>query len=230
MEGLRVIGNPNEYALKYYEQGADEIIFMDIVASLYGRNQILSVVEETAKNVFVPLTVGGGIRSLEDIKMVLRSGADKVAINTAAIKSPEFLYEAIQAFGSQCIILSIEAKRQPQGGWECYTDNGRERTGKTVLEWAIEGERLGVGELLVTSVDRDGTRDGFDLELFDDIYNRVSIPVIAAGGAGSAGDVIDLLANRRSDAVCCGSIFHYETCQIPDLKQALKNAGHSVRL
>lgn len=221
MEGLRVVGDPNEHARKYYEQGADELIFMDIVASLYGRNQIRSVIEKAARDIFIPITVGGGMRSVDDIANILRSGADKVAINTAAIGNPEILRQASQAFGSQCIVLSIEAKQQADGHWECYTDNGREKTGLSVLEWAVEAEKLGVGEIFVTSVDRDGRLNGFDLALFQLIHEAVRIPVIAAGGAGTADHVIELLSVPRADAVCCGSLFHYEHSTLPELKQAV---------
>jgi len=230
MEGLRVVGDPNEHARKYYEQGADELIFMDIVASLYGRNQIRSVIEKAARDIFIPITVGGGMRSVDDIANILRSGADKVAINTAAIGNPEILRQASQAFGSQCIVLSIEAKQQADGHWECYTDNGREKTGLSVLEWAVEAEKLGVGEIFVTSVDRDGRLNGFDLALFQLIHEAVRIPVIAAGGAGTADHVIELLSVPRADAVCCGSLFHYEHSTLPELKQAIQAAGYGVRL
>ncbi|MEQ8701481.1 MAG: imidazole glycerol phosphate synthase cyclase subunit, partial [Bauldia litoralis] len=160
LEGLRVVGQPGPMARLYYEQGVDEIIYMDTVASLYGRNNILPVVEEAARDIFVPLTVGGGIRTIDDITAALRSGADKVAINTAAIARPDFLREAAETFGSQCITLSIEAKRRGEGRWEALTDNGRERTGVDVLAWVVEAERLGAGEVLVTSVDKEGTRRG----------------------------------------------------------------------
>jgi cyclase len=229
LEGLRVIGSPGELARRYYADGADEIIFMDIVASLYGRNQILSVVEDVARDVFVPLTAGGGIRSLEDIAQTLRSGADKVAINTAAIGRPDFLREAAEAFGSQCIVLSVEAKQRPQGGWEAYTDNGREHTGRNVLDWIAEAEQLGVGEVLITSVDREGTRKGFDLDLLAAVYARVRVPVIACGGAGSAEHAVAALKPPRADAICCASIFHYNSCAIPALKDALSRAGLTVR-
>ncbi len=229
LEGLRVVGNPSEFAQRYYREGADEILFMDIVASLYGRNNILSVVEETARDVFVPLTVGGGLRTVDDIRAALRSGADKVAINTAAIQRPAFLTEAARTFGSQCIVASVEAKRR-DGGWEALMDNGRERTGVDVLEWVVETERLGAGEIMVTSVDREGTRKGFDVELLDAVRRRVRIPVIACGGAGAADHVATLAEARCADAVCCASIFHYGTCALPELKRHLHAAGQEVRL
>ena len=230
MEGLRIIGDPNALARKYYEQGADELLFMDIVASLYGRNQILPVIENAAKDIFIPITVGGGIRSIADITTVLRSGADKVAINTAAVADPEMLRRASEAFGSQCIVLSVEAKKQADGSWECYTDNGRERTGRNAVDWAEEAETLGVGEILVTSVDRDGTRSGFDTALCHAMRERVRIPVIAASGAGTSAHVSALLTATGIDAVCCGAIFHSDACSIPALKEALRRDGHGVRL
>lgn len=230
LEGLRVIGNPGEIARRYYDQGIDEIVFIDIVASLYGRNNILSVVEEAARDIFVPMTVGGGIRSIDDIKAVLRAGADKVAINTAAHARPEFLKEAAAAFGSQCVVLSVEAKRQPDGHWESYTDNGRERTHRNVLDWVKQAEELGVGEILLTSVDHDGTRKGFDIDLVREVRSRVRVPVIACGGAGNNQHVADVFKATRADAVACGALFHYDLSTVPGLKKSLAAAGFEVRL
>lgn len=229
LEGLRIVGKPGELARRYYEQGVDEIVYMDIVASLYGRNNILAVVEEAARDVFVPLTVGGGIRSLNDIVAALRSGADKVAINTAAIGRPAFLKEAAEALGSQCIVLSVEAKRRAPGKWEALTDNGREATGVDVLDWVAEAERLGAGEILVTSVDQEGTKTGFDVELIAAVHERVRIPVIACGGAGSPEHVGSLVETGAVDAVACASIFHYGTCPVPVLKNHLAARGIPVR-
>jgi cyclase len=229
LEGLRVVGKPNEMALRYYEAGADELVYMDTVASLYGRNNILEVVEEAARDIFVPLVVGGGIRTTDDIVAALRSGADKVAINTAAINRPEFIREAAQALGSQCVVVSIEAKSRGDGQWEALTDNGRERTGKDAVRWAEEAEALGAGELLVTSVDREGTRSGFDHALLRAVRERVSIPVIGCGGAGTAQHVIEALRDDRLDAIACASLFHYDTCSLPALKDALAVEGIPVR-
>jgi len=229
LEGLRVVGKPNELARRYYEGGADEIVFIDTVASLYGRNNILDILREAAEGVFVPMTVGGGLRTLDDIAGALRSGADKVAINTAAVGRPSFLREAAEAFGRQAIVLSVHAKRISKGdGWEAFTDNGREHTGRAVLDWVAEAEDLGAGEVLLTSVDRDGTRKGFDTELVQAVTRRVSIPVIAAGGAGSILHVADVLA--ETDTVCCGALFHYGLADIPSLKKALAERGYRVRL
>lgn len=229
MEGLRIVGKPRDLAQSYYEQGADEIIFMDTVASLYGRNNILPVVEEAAQDIFVPMTVGGGIRTIDDIVAVLRSGADKVAINTAANGRPDFLREAAQTFGSQCIVLSVEAKRRKNGGWECYTDNGRERTHRDVLDWVAEAEQLGIGEVFLTSVDHDGVRKGFDLELVRSVRQRVSVPVVAGGGAGSLEHVIALAQTGCADGVAIGALFHYGLCPLQDLKDGLAAAGIEVR-
>ena len=209
LEGLRVLGKPERFARYYYEQGADELLYMDVVASLYGRNSLLDIVRKTAKEIFIPLTVGGGLRSLEDIKEALRAGADKVSINTAAIRSPALIREASRRFGSSTIVVSIEAIRQPDGRYEAYTDNGRERTGVEAFAWARQAAELGAGELLVTSIDREGTGEGFDLELTRTIAESVPIPVIACGGAGRISDVSQAVTEGKADAVCLASILHY---------------------
>lgn len=229
LEGLRVVGRPSALARKYYADGIDELIYMDTVASLYGRNNILPVVEEAARDIFVPLTVGGGIRSIDDVVGALRSGADKVAINTAAVARPQLIREVAKSLGSQCIVLSVEAKRRGPQRWEALTDNGRERTGLDVLDWVRQAEDLGAGEILVTSVDCEGTRRGFDHELIRAVRQRVSVPVIAAGGAGSALHVADAIRHDGIDAVACASIFHYDTCTVGDLKRALAAEGIPVR-
>jgi imidazole glycerol-phosphate synthase subunit HisF len=230
LEGVRRVGQPGELARKYYEQGADEIIFIDSVASLYGRNNILSVVENTAKDIFVPITVGGGIRTIEDIKAALRAGADKVAINTAATQRPEFLREAAETFGSQCIILSVQAMKHDDGIWKAYTDNARENTGRDVLEWVIEGQELGAGEILLTSVNQEGSKKGFDIELLEEVYRRVRLPVIASGGAGNSRHVAEVIEKECADAVACAAIFHYEICPLTDLKKFLAEENLTVRL
>jgi len=230
LEGLRVVGGPRELARRYYEQGIDEILYMDIVASLYGRNNLLSIVREAAKDIFVPLTVGGGLRSIENIVEALHSGADKVAINTAAIARPELLREAARSFGSQCIVLSVEAKQRGPGRWEALTDNGRERTGVDVLDWVVRAEQLGVGEVMVTSVDREGTGKGFDLELLAAVRRRISVPLIACGGAGGPQHLAALLIGDGVDAVACASLFHYDRCPVPRLKELVQAAGIEVRL
>lgn len=229
LEGLRVIGDPHEHANLYYKQGADELIYIDSVASLYGRNNLLDVVERTARDVFIPVTVGGGVRSTSDIRALLNVGADKVAINTAAIRNPTFVAEAARTFGSQCIVVNIEAKRQSHGTWEAYTDNGRERTGIDAVAWARRAVDLGAGELLLTSVDREGTRSGFDLELTREIAESVGIPVIACGGAGSADHVAVAVQAGKADAVAVASILHYRTETIGSIKSHLLSLGIDVR-
>jgi imidazole glycerol-phosphate synthase subunit HisF len=229
LEGLRVVGAPGAIAREYYEQGIDEIVYMDVVASLYGRNSIFGIVSEAAKDIFVPLTVGGGIRTTDDIVGALHSGADKVAINTAAIHRPEFISEAAEVFGSQCIVLSVEAKRRAPGRWEALTDNGRETTGVDALDWVERGEKLGAGEILITSVDMEGTQHGFDAELLRAVRGRVSIPVIASGGAGSPAHVLAVAQDQTADAIACASIFHYRTSRIADVKAMLAAAGIKVR-
>lgn len=209
MEGLRVLGKPADFAKFYYEQGADELMFMDVVASLYERNSLHDVISETAKSIFIPITVGGGLRSIQDIRDVLRAGADKVCLNTAAIKNPQLIKEASRMFGSSTIVVAIEAIKERDGRYLAYTDNGREYTGKDVFEWAKEINELGAGELVVTSVDREGTGEGFDINLISEISKIVNIPVIAHGGAGKKEHVSDIITVGMADAVAISSLFHY---------------------
>lgn len=230
LEGLRIVGKPADLARKYYQGGADEVLYMDAVASLYGRNSILEIVTQAAREVFVPLTVGGGIRSVEDMKQALRNGAEKVAINTAATRDPDLLRRGAEAFGSQCIVLSVDAKRIDAGRWEVLVDNGREKTGRDLLEWVEEAASLGAGEVLVTSIDREGTRKGFDIDLIRRVRERVSIPVIAGGGAGSAADVAAMIDATGIDAACCAGLFHYGLDSIAGVKAAVQAAGRDVRL
>ncbi|MEI7788382.1 MAG: imidazole glycerol phosphate synthase cyclase subunit [Chlorobiaceae bacterium] len=229
LEGLRVIGSPNEHALRYYQQGADELIYMDCVASLYGRNHLGDIVRSAAKDIFVPMTVGGGIRSVEDATQILRSGADKVAINTAAVKRPVLISEISYRFGSQCMVLSIEAKEVGSGCWEVYTDNGRERTGIDVIEWVKRGVNLGAGEVLLTSVDREGTRKGFDISLVRAVSAEVSVPVIASGGMGKPEDIIDVVNLGGADAVAMADILHYNRSSIGEIRTVAEVAGLGVR-
>jgi imidazole glycerol-phosphate synthase subunit HisF len=209
LEGLRILGKPDEFAKFYYEQGADELFYMDIVASLYQRNSLLDIIRKTSKEIFIPLTVGGGIRSLEDINAVLRAGADKVALNTAAIKNPEFIRDASRRFGSSTIVISVEAKKMPDGSYEAYVDCGRERTGVNVFTWVKEVVELGAGEILVTSIDQEGTGKGYDVDLTRKIAESVPIPVIACGGAGKPEHVLDVIRSGNADSVSLASIFHY---------------------
>ena len=208
LEGLRVLGKPEAFARHYYEQGADELIFLDIVASLYGRNNLEEIVRRVADQVFIPLTVGGGVRSVEDAQRLLRSGADKVAVNTAAVRRPALLRELAEAVGSQAVVVYVEAKERG-GWWECLTDNARERSGQGVLEWIQEAVSLGAGEVLLCSVDRDGTGLGYDLELTRRVSDAVTVPVVALGGAGNPEHCVQVLKEGKADAVAAASLFHY---------------------
>lgn len=210
LEGLRVMGKPDEFAKYYYESGADELLFMDVVASLYGRNSLNEIISNTAQQIFIPLTVGGGIRTIEDIKSVLRAGADKVSLNTAAINNPEIISEAALKFGSSTIVVSVEAIRESDGRYLAYTDNGREYSGIDVVEWVQKVAELGAGEICLTSVDREGTGEGFDIELIKTISGLVDIPVIAHGGAGRKEHVENLIKETDVDAVTIASLFHYD--------------------
>jgi cyclase len=217
LEGLRKIGDPNEFAKKYYEDGADELVYMDIVASLYNRNNLTDVVEKAAKDIFIPMTVGGGIRSCDDITQLLNVGADKVAINTAAVKNKAMLREMAEKFGSQCIVLSIEAKSH-NNGWEAMTDNGREHTGLDVVKWAMEAVSLGAGEILVTSIDQEGTCKGYDIELVKAVSTAVDVPVIACGGMGSLDDFAAVIRDGKADAVSMAHMLHYKKLSIQDIR------------
>ncbi|KKQ57694.1 MAG: hypothetical protein US74_C0001G0010 [Parcubacteria group bacterium GW2011_GWA2_38_13] len=228
-EGLRVLGNPKEFAKRYYEEGADEIIYLDTVASLYQRNLDFDLLKTVAEQISIPLTVGGGIRSIHDINNALRAGADKVAINTYAVSHPEFLAEGAKKFGSQCIVLYIEAKKIMPGKWEVYTDGGRERTGLDVIEWAKKTIDLGVGEILITSVDFDGTRKGFDTDLVSAITGFAPIPVIAHGGAGDFISVKNIITQGHADAVAISSVLHYKDYSLKDLKKYLNTENINVR-
>ena len=209
LEGLRVLGKPEAFARHYYETGADELIFMDAVASLYGRNSLVDIIERTSQEIFIPLTVGGGLRSVDDVRQVLRAGADKISINTAAIGRPALVREIASMFGSSTVVVSIEAIRHPDGRYEAYVDYGRQATGVDAYEWALRAEELGAGELMVTAIDREGTGKGFDLELTRTIAESVSIPVIASGGAGTMEHVREVIRDGRADAVSLASILHY---------------------
>jgi len=229
LEGLRVLGDPQEYASKYYTQGADELIYIDIVASLYGRSKLPEIVSRTVENIFIPLTVGGGIRNIDDVKELLRAGADKVAINTAAVQRPELISEISRRFGSQCMVLSIEAKKQSDGLWEVYTDSGREKTGIDVVDWAEEGVAKGAGEILLTSIDAEGTRKGFDCELIQRVTQAVNIPVIASGGMGNAEHLRDAVQLGGADAIAMADILHYDRSTIHEIRAEAKQAGIEVR-
>jgi cyclase len=221
LEGLRVLGRPEDFAKFYYQNGADELFYQDVVASLYDRNSLNELISNTAKEIFIPLTVGGGIRTINDIHSVLRAGADKVCINTAAIKNPQFITEAANVFGASTIVIAIEAIKQSDGQYFAYTDNGREHTGIEVVSWAKQAESLGAGELVITSVDREGTGMGFDLELIKIISEAVTIPLIIHGGASNENDISIAVKECDIDAVALSSILHYYFIQ---------NYNHTVSL
>lgn len=229
LEGLRVIGSPGVHALRYYQQGVDELIYMDCVASLYGRNHLGDIVRAAAENIFVPMAVGGGIRSVDDATQVLRAGADKVAINTAAVANPQLISEIARRFGSQCMVLSIEAKQVGPDHWEVYTNNGRERTGLDVIDWVKRGVALGAGEVLLTSVDREGTRKGFDIALVRVVTAEVSIPVIASGGMGKPEDMLEVVRDGGADAVAMADILHYKRADVGEIRMLAETAGLGVR-
>ncbi len=229
LEGLRKVGDPQTFARKYYAAGVDEIIYMDAVASLYGRNSLTDIVRHTAEEVFIPITVGGGVRSVDSALELLHVGADKVAINTAAVARPELISELAEHFGSQCVVLSIEACRRKDGGWEVYTDGGREKTGRDVVEWAKQAAELGAGEVLLTSIDQEGTRKGFDLKLTRAVATAVGIPVIASGGMGSVEHLVEAVQQGKADAVAMADILHFERMALEDIRAGALNAGLPVR-
>ena len=235
-ENIRDAGDPVEIARRYDEQGADEITFLDITASSDERDTIVKVVEQVATEVFIPLTVGGGIRELADIRRMLNAGADKVSINTTAVKNPEFIDEASAHFGNQCIVVAIDAKRTDNNlnldkpHWEIFTHGGRNPTGLDAIDWAQKMVDLGAGELLVTSMDRDGTKNGFDIELMKQITSKVNVPVIASGGVGDLDHLVDGVLLGGADAVLAASIFHYGEYTVGQAKQHMKSSGIEVRL
>ncbi|MBO5176843.1 MAG: imidazole glycerol phosphate synthase subunit HisF [Lachnospiraceae bacterium] len=228
---LKDAGDPVEIGAAYDKAGADELVFLDITASSDARAIKTELVRKVAERVFIPFTVGGGIRTVEDFRDILREGADKVAVNTAAILNPELISRAADKFGSQCVVVAIDAKRRPDGsGWNIYKNGGRVDMGIDALEWAEKAYKLGAGELLVTSMDKDGTKDGYDLELTSRISELVKIPVIASGGAGNLKHFKDALTVGRADAALAASLFHYKELEINEVKQYLRNEGVSVRL
>ena len=220
MEGLRVLGKPEDFAKLYYEQGADELIYQDTVASLYQRNSLTDIITKTAKNILIPITVGGGLRTLDDINKVLRAGADKVAINTEAIKNPDFITQASRAFGSSTIVIAVETIKQLDNSYLAYTDNGREYTGVDVVSWVREVEDRGAGEILLTSIDQEGTGNGFDQKLIKMVSASITIPVIAHGGAANASHISDCIKDSGADAIAIASMLHYA---------ALNKSGNLVR-
>lgn len=228
MEGWRKIGDPAIRAEKYYNEGVDEILYIDVVASLYQRNNLHHIVKDVASKAFVPITVGGGITDLAAAKALMAVGADKLAVNTAATKNPAFLAELSDAYGSQAVVLNIEAKKVPNGGWTVMTDNGRNHTGLDAISWAVEGASLGAGEILISSIDRDGTRKGMDLDLISTISREVDVPVIASGGCASSEDARAAI-DHGADAVSIGSALHTQHISLLDLRSDLRAWGYALR-
>lgn len=227
--GLRDAGDPVEAAVEYDRQGADELVLLDITASSDARNIMTDIVSRVAESIFIPFTVGGGIRTVEDFTAILRAGADKVSVNSAALKDPSIISNAAKKFGSQCVVVAMDAKRSERGGWTLYLNGGRIDTGKNVLEWAREAEQLGAGEILLTSMDCDGVKNGYDLELTRAVSEAVSIPVIASGGAGRMEHFYDAFTEGKADAVLAASLFHFKEITIPELKEYLAGRGIPVR-
>ncbi|AZR74027.1 imidazole glycerol phosphate synthase subunit HisF [Anoxybacter fermentans] len=229
-KGLVDAGDPVEIAAVYNRMGADELVFLDITATVEGRDTICHVVEEVAAQVFIPLTVGGGIRTVADMKKMLRAGADKVAINSAAVKNPDLITEGARIFGSQCIVVAVDGKKREDGaGWNVYTHGGSRDSGIDLIDWVREVEMRGAGEILLTSIDADGTKKGFDLEMTRAVAEVVNIPVIASGGAGSLNDFVEVLTRGKADAALAASLFHFGELTINQVKAALVKAGVSVR-
>ena len=227
---LRDAGDPVELAAAYDREGADELVFLDISASVEGRATMVEVVRRTAEKVTIPFTVGGGISSVDDMKQLLRAGADKISVNTAAVRNPQLIADGARTFGAQCIVLAIDAKYNADwDDWEVYTHGGRQPTGIRVLQWAKEGERLGAGEILLTSMDADGTKDGFDVKLTRAVSDAVGIPVIASGGAGNVRHFVEVFVDGHADAALAASVFHYKELTIREVKDALRNEGVNVR-
>ena len=227
---LRNVGDPVELAVRYNEQGADEMVFFDITASAHGRATIIDVIERTADQCFMPLTVGGGIRTVDDMHQMLRAGADKVSINSSALATPELIRGGAEKFGSQCIVVSIDCKRVAPGRWEVFSHGGRKSTGLETVEWAQRAVALGAGEIVLNSIDADGTKAGFDLEITRRVSESVGVPVVASGGAGSLEHMADVLEQGRADAVLAASIFHFGTYTVGDVKQFLAGRNIPVRI
>ena len=232
LEGLRVIGDPNEFALKYYNENADEILYIDPVASLYGRSKLTDIIKKSCKNIFIPITVGGGIKNLQDVEDLLKSGADKVSVNSAAVREPLLIKKAANTFGSQCIVLAIDAYKDAnnkKSGYNVSTHGGKQKTELDALEWAVLGVKLGAGELLLTSMNSDGTKSGYDLTLTSIISNNVSVPVIASGGAGKPLDMVNVVLKGGASAVLAASIFHYGIYSIEKVKKEMQDHGIYIR-
>ena len=228
--GIKEVGDPVECADEYNRQGADEIVFLDITATHEHRATMADVVRKTAEKVFVPLTVGGGIRTIEDVALMLRAGADKVSVNSAALFDPTLIQKAAEKFGSQCVVIAIDAKKMPDGSWHAFTAGGRKDTGVDAVRWAEEAVRLGAGEILLTSMDADGTKEGFDLPLLNAVTEKVHVPVIASGGCGSLADFAEVFEKTNADAALAASLFHYKELSVRQVKEYLRKQGIPVRL
>tara|TARA_B110001452_G_C15222986_1_gene423933 strand:- start:398 stop:1168 length:771 start_codon:yes stop_codon:yes gene_type:complete len=224
LEGVRIVGNPNACALKYYKDGADELLLMDNVASLYGRNNLTNVISEAAKNIFIPITVGGGIRSIADAHNILRAGADKIAVNTAAVKKPKFVQDLAKIFGSQCISVSIETKKIKNGKWEIFTHHGRDRTGIELSSWIQKVIKLGAGEIILTSIDHEGVKNGFDLELINEVSKKCTVPLIISGGMGIIDHIDEILIEKNIyvDGISVASVLHYNLIKLPIIKKRIE--------
>jgi cyclase len=227
-KNLRSVGDPPSLACEYQSQGADEIVFLDVNASVSGAETLRSAVRKTAEQLFIPLTVGGGIRSYEDVRATLKAGADKTSMNSAAVENPELITKCADAFGSQCIVIAIDAKRR-DGGWEVYTHSGTRPTGRDAVEWSKEATERGAGEILLTSMDADGTKNGYDIELTRAVARAVKVPVIASGGCGTVAHIVDVLTSGEADAALAASIFHYGKHTVADVKRVLESKGVPVR-
>ena len=228
LEGLRIVGDPNKYAKKYYSEGIDEILFMDTVATLYSRNHLADIIEKITREIFIPITVGGGIRSLSDVKELLNCGADKVAINTAAVKNPKLIKEIADSIGSQSLVISIDAKIKSEKNWEVYVNNGRDRTGIDVIEWIKRAEEMGAGEILITSIDQEGTRKGFDYDLAQVSHKIASIPIIISGGCGDLQHINLLKSKTEIDAIAIADCIHYNRIPIKELKEVLNKKNSNL--
>ena len=229
LEGLRVVGDPNIFAKKYYEEGADEIFFLDSVASLYQRSYLEDIIENSVKDIFIPITVGGGIKSTNDVERILRIGADKISINTAAVHRPDIINEVSNEFGSQCMVVSIEAKQMSEDLWVVYTNNGREKTSINVTEWIKQVQDLGAGEIILTSIDKEGTRRGFDVQLIETIHKFIKIPLIVSGGMGNISDIHEVIEYKNISGVAMADFIHFERMKISEIKKDLLTANVEVR-
>ena len=226
LEGLRIVGDPNKFAKKYYKEGIDELILMDCVATLYGRNNLSKIIKKATKDIFVPITAGGGIRNLDDAKNILNCGADKVAVNTAAVLNPKFISELANSIGSQSVVISIEAKKISSNKWEAYTSNGREPSGINVFDWIKKITNLGAGEILLTSIDKEGTKTGFDVELMKNVSEITDVPIIASGGLGSIKHLIEVINTGKIDAVAVADAIHYERISVSKLKNTINKISN----